>query len=922
MYIYIDPKIHKNLKQEFTAKFELESVTIPPYMFAPGAWINGTNGLQYILIDPPILPGDIERTGYYYIPGTSGTAGTHSYAYRSNLANEVVQYESLVFGNREPFQNICEWDSILEDISGDTDFLYFQKEMRWSTDRQQWTTWAPISSVNLPQSQYCDEYDYWFEFKYIALPYFNYDRDRTYTSLDPIDDSNYDILTTNLTPIQIDIDYPTQGTVQIYLNGILVTNPLAFKFGLVVTTADSIPNVGDFIFISQYQLGYEIGLTDTIEIRYVDRVLPDSYIKSLEINNLFLTAKFVIERAQSIVNLTYPGQFVILETPDIYKAFKFTGFQIDVAGIVIDTTGTSGIAERTLDLKYRISSNYKHSWTPWEFLTLDNIRTLKPDPVRFLNIEVGFIRTGTDTTGAIKVYDLMLEGDFQNITKSYKTLNKFGFRGQCDYTLNPSVDECYSVTDIPDIWRNSRTKNCDGDSVMESPSVDSCSSFSTPTWNVYDLQPLNLYNKLANDNTSLFGHEVKYYKTKPDAKGMDAVLHEQQLLYISDRCTIKVIVPDNKFPESTIHFNMFDLALFEVFKIQITRDEFKIAFGIEQRPAVGDIINFCILNRWYMISHAQAFKDVLNGSVYYNVVLKKHQKLSKIDKREFASEVDSPLEHNSLDNLFGDDVQREMNKGAEAPQMETLTDIALSPLIQNGEVVIVGGGDNMIRKAFDPTLVVDYDLYNSSVIVSRYYYDLSKAPLNQAAITYGFSDQLAVSTNRTFVLWFNIQEYITQQRYVLLNNRHPTQPLGYDIAFEDGMIEFRLNELSWLWDVSVQLNTWYIVVIRLNQRERHIEFWLYRRQNEANPLSYSTTDLVKVANQAAEFDEPQAFSVDRLNMKLMGSPILLTNLRIWDSLLPESQHMDVLNQYFVKDGRDLIIADSALKQLYAINRGA
>ena len=136
------------------------------------------------------------------------------------------------------------------------------------------------------------------------------------------------------------------------------------------------------------------------------------------------------------------------------------------------------------------------------------------------------------------------------------------------------------------------------------------------------------------------------------------------------------------------------------------------------------------------------------------------------------------------------------------------------------------------------------------------------------------------------------------------------------------MIEFRMNETTWLWDVSVNLSTWYCIVIQMNQREREIDFWMYRRQNEDNPLAYSSTDLVQVTHETADIEEPQAFNVANLFMKLIGSPILLTNIRIWDSLLPESEHNDVLNQYFVRDNRDLILSDNAQKQLYALNRGA
>jgi hypothetical protein len=50
-----------------------------------------------------------------------------------------------------------------------------------------------------------------------------------------------------------------------------------------------------------------------------------------------------------------------------------------------------------------------------------------------------------------------------------------------------------------------------------------------------------------------------YARAVPMAVGKDVVLHEWTLYDVDEPCTIKVIVPNNEFPDSKINFNPFGL---------------------------------------------------------------------------------------------------------------------------------------------------------------------------------------------------------------------------------------------------------------------------------------------------------------------------------------------------------------------------
>ena len=90
----------------------------------------------------------------------------------------------------------------------------------------------------------------------------------------------------------------------------------------------------------------------------------------------------------------------------------------------------------------------------------------------------------------------------------------------------------------------------------------------------------DLLNKLSNDATEIFGHQVEYFVTDPDARGIDHSIHEFGLFNIVCEGDIKVAVNNNQFPDNTISTNIFDLTLIDSFEVHITKEMFKQAFGV------------------------------------------------------------------------------------------------------------------------------------------------------------------------------------------------------------------------------------------------------------------------------------------------------------------------------------------------------
>jgi hypothetical protein len=98
------------------------------------------------------------------------------------------------------------------------------------------------------------------------------------------------------------------------------------------------------------------------------------------------------------------------------------------------------------------------------------------------------------------------------------------------------------------------------------------------------------YIQLANIVNNIFGHEVTYFRTEPDTRTKDVILMEYSLHSVVDQETLKVLVPDNEFPqESTISYDLFGMEL-EEFEIHITQQQFQAVFGQGKKPRNNDYL--------------------------------------------------------------------------------------------------------------------------------------------------------------------------------------------------------------------------------------------------------------------------------------------------------------------------------------------
>jgi hypothetical protein len=586
-----------------------------------------------------------------------------------------------------------------------------------------------------------------------------------------------------------------------------------------------------------------------------------------------------------------PGDSKIVKAPFIYKVFKLEDIQI------INITSLDDIS-----IKYRFSQDNSRTWTEWEPLTKENITTKRINPIRFFEIEYLI----DNKSGSVSRFqDINLVGDFQNVKEDYKKSNLFGIRECCKSNQIGYINSegKYIMNDN----LNTTGNNCEGENDAFKPMTDTDKA---QLYNPYEqTQATQLYEKLSTDSEQVLGHKVTYYATDPDANGQDHTLNEYQLYNVVCEGDLKISIDGNNFPDSQIKMNIFDLGLFDSMEAHITKKQFKEMFGVQRRPSKEDFIHFCQVNRMYQVDHAQQFRNFNNAAVYYKLILKKYSQKSNVqtDIPEISNSISELTKNTTIDELFGKEIEQDKKSIANKKEQQPLS------------------RDPIRLEYFSE---VDKELIeNSTTIISKYCYDLSTVEYNGLAVQYkNFNSILDVSDNISLQVWFSINNYIKDEVYKFMDVYDNGINKGWKSSLKNDSITVTMNEEEYIFELNdgesdaLEEDTWYCYVLNLNQRQRYIENYIYKRnvdiEDDAKMLN--STILRKEYYNKQDI-EPIQYNIDK-NPKILASDMKVTNIRLFSDVIPEEAHNKVLNQYILgDDSKYLIFGDNANDKIYLKN---
>ena len=588
------------------------------------------------------------------------------------------------------------------------------------------------------------------------------------------------------------------------------------------------------------------------------------------------------------------GDMKVIRPPYIFKIFNITDLEI------ISPTGIPA----NCSIKYRYSQDSTRTWSDWEVLTSDNISTKRISPIRFFQIEY-LIENESNTN--VRIQDINLIGDFQNLSNDYQKTNLFGIRECCQSNVLGAYDANGNFVPNTNLNQTGGGACPPGQSNLPQMSTDEKAQLYNP---YQQNTAVNLLTKLSTDAQQLFGHKVKYFCTDPDKKGQDHILNEYSLYNVVCEGDIKVSINGNNFPDSQIVMNQFDLNLFETMEAHITKQQFKEVFGIQRRPSKEDFLYFCDVNRMYQVDHAQQFRNFNNSAVYYKLILKKFTQKANIqpDNIEIKNKIEQLTKNTTIEELFGNEIADQKASIANKPQLQPLT-------------------KDPIRLEY--RVQIDKELIeNSSTIISKSHYDMSSVVYRTAGVIYkNLWPSVYETQNIGFQIWFNINNYIKNEFYNFINYYDETEKKGYKIDLMNDEVIVTLNSATYSFHltgtptndtIALEEEVWHGYICNIDQRNRKMSQYFYKRNVdlELDAANLPATILRRLYKNEQDIT-PFTFEARNFTGQILGSDMKLTNMRLFVDIIPESEHTKMLNQYVVRDdSKYLVLADNATTRLY------
>jgi len=441
--------------------------------------------------------------------------------------------------------------------------------------------------------------------------------------------------------------------------------------------------------------------------------------------------------AESQIEFSAIGNYRIISWSEPFKNVE------SFSGWIIDTEGENP-PYIYLYLEYRWSINGSN-WSLWTELNEDSISNIIVSPDNPLWVEIRMTALSTEDASPYYPPGTPLSPPI--------------------ILLDFELDFVYRSIDPRSLMGNPPAPLCSKE-LTNYPIVFSEGNF---TFNPYDInRSINLYQDLSKVVNNVFGHEVIYYSVQPQGRGKDVVLKEYNLFNVVDEKCVKVMVPNNQFPDAALTFDSWGLNFQQPFEIHIDRKYFESIFGKGSQPRKRDIIYFPITNRIYQIDSMYVFRDINNYPVYFKIQLVKYEvkkNTTFINPEKEAELLDYTV---NTKDLFGEDVKNEEIELTKPQQYAITSQRRL---------------EDPIRSYISKDLpIIEYDLNNNWTIVFNNYYDLdrmfidSDKPVNPTspelldldrdAVRWKADPVLKENEERSFLCWFRTRNYLDRSKLV------------------------------------------------------------------------------------------------------------------------------------------------------------
>ena len=426
---------------------------------------------------------------------------------------------------------------------------------------------------------------------------------------------------------------------------------------------------------------------------------------------------------------------------------------------------------------------------------------------------------------------------------------------------------------------------------------------SDPVYDPYNLnRPTAIYEEISELAASMWGHNTKYFRVEPDQRSRDVVLMEYSLYNVKEQGEVKVVVPDNAMPTREFTYDIFGMG-FEDFEIHITKGQMEAAFGEGIHPRPRDYMYIPIMNRMYEVSSVSLADEFNQAMTYWRVMLKKYEeRTSSIVEEGSAVETQLDELYTGVEEVFGEEIQDEYKQSTKPEQYQTIY----------SEVA-----DGIRERIHNSLVISDKELRNKWTILSKNHYDLeSVKDLGIECLVYERKSMLGVGDNLAFTAWFKPNLTSPTAEQTLINGWQDNK--GLKLTVNQTHVKAYINGDIKTYPFSAQLenDNWYGIVYNLNNSFSNTGAYVYKlnpQSNKLNAMAVSDT-LIEVMDEKFELGNAQGWATNK-KWSLMPGKLAMTNVRLFNKTIGKDQHVNILQQYIVRDNKYALIIDNAIPSI-------
>lgn len=315
------------------------------------------------------------------------------------------------------------------------------------------------------------------------------------------------------------------------------------------------------------------------------------------------------------------------------------------------------------------------------------------------------------------------------------------------------------------------------------------------------------------------------------------------------------------------------------------------------------------------------------SEVYYRVMLKKYndnkarQGANTQDGQNAMNFLDNLTDHTSLDSMFFN------NEEDDKAQVTKNNKVNESEIEQHNSTT-----EMETRKVLNEiSEIVEESLYNATLTVATNYYRFPIKSKNKKLVEYKPTDNMVdANENRAINFWFKTQDYNIDYNYTLFHNYDNTDNVGYLVNLNNGYLNLQYNQNTYSLPIGQQMqnNVWYNILVNYDQIKRKCELAVYKRQSE-NGQFLNDSKLILVQKQKFDIvpenmqhsEEIYIGGVDTGSYLGNQNNWYMTNIRLYNEVIPTKNRNIVLNEKITQDTNLLIFSDNAENYLDLPNYG-